>query len=265
MTFDAAKTSAAQKRAAKQQRLKARERFVRARKAEKGFQRQLLQVAKQVGSIVKGFAPEGVVNDLSQLTNALSRYSDLIRPWAKAVSATMTAEVGQRDEQAWTSMGRELGRNLRQEIENAPTGQVMQLLMAEQVDLITSLPTKAAQRVHHLTIEALSDSTRASEIAKEIQRTEQVTASRAKLIARTETSRAVGAMTQSRAEYIGSPGYIWRTAGDSDVREIHKHLEGHIIAWDDPPVAGENGERAHAGMIYNCRCYMEPLVPDIID
>jgi hypothetical protein len=88
----------------------------------------------------------------------------------------------------------------------------MRELMAEQVDLITSLPIKAAQRVHKLTIEAMSDGTRAAEVAQEIMRTGHVTESRAKLIARTETSRTVTAMTQTRAEYVGSQGYIWRTA-----------------------------------------------------
>jgi hypothetical protein len=28
-------------------------------------------------------------------------------------------------------------------------------------------------------------------------------------------------------------------------------------------VAGEQGEHAHAGMIYNCRCYPEPVIPEI--
>lgn len=263
MVIDRAqRTTIQQRRDMRQQRIKARERFVRARKAEKGFQRQLVQVAKQVGHIVDGLAPSGVVKDMPQLSVALSKYSELLTPWAKAVSAKMVAEVDQRDEYAWSEMGREIGRNLRAEVRNAPTGELMRELMAEQVDLITSLPIKAAQRVHKLTIEGLSDGTRAAETAKEIMRTGHVTESRARMIARTETSRTVTAMTQGRAEYIGSEGYVWRTSQDSDVRELHRHLEGKFIRWDDPPVAGENGERAHAGAIYNCRCWTEPVIPD---
>jgi SPP1 gp7 family putative phage head morphogenesis protein len=104
-----------------------------------------------------------------------------------------------------------------------------------------------------------------------------VTRSRAELIARTETGRAASALTQARAEYIGSPGYLWRNANDYKVRpEIgikhfaklntlakgsHRKLEGTFHRWDDPPIAGVNGERAHPGSIYNCRCWAEPVLP----
>uniref|UniRef100_A0A3B0MF58 Phage head morphogenesis domain-containing protein n=1 Tax=Arsenophonus endosymbiont of Trialeurodes vaporariorum TaxID=235567 RepID=A0A3B0MF58_9GAMM len=57
----------------------------------------------------------------------------------------------------------------------------------------------------------------------------KVTASRAKMIARTELGRATQALTQARALAIGSTGYIWRTAHDGDVRPSHKKLEGQFI------------------------------------
>ncbi len=263
MALDRApRTTPQQRREMRQQRIKARERFVRARKAEKAYQRQLLQVAKQVGHIVDGMAPGGVVSDMPQLSVALSKYAELLKPWAKAVSGKMLAEVDRRDEAAWSEMGRELGRNLRAEIRGAPTGAAMRELMDEQVDLITSLPIKAAQRVHKLTIEGLSDSTRAAEVAKEIMRTGHVTESRAKLIARTETSRTVSAMTKVRSEFVGSTQFIWETSQDSDVRHLHAKLQGKVFSWDDPPVAGENGERALPGAIYNCRCWASPIIPD---
>ena len=134
--------------------------------------------------------------------------------------------------------------------------------MDEQVTLITSLPTKAAERVHNLTIEALSNSTRASEVAKEILATGNVTESRANLIARTEVARTASLITESRAVHIGSEGYFWRTAGDSDVRHEHRLLSGKYIKWNDPPVASADGTRAHAGQIYNCRCWPEPVLPE---
>ncbi len=241
-----------------------RERFIRARKAEKAFGRQLKSVARQVGNIVKTMAPKGLVEKPAELTQLLRNYASILAPWARAVSGKMIAEVSQRDEHAWAEMGREIGRGLREEIKNAPTGQVMKQLMDEQVELITSIPIAAAERVHKLTIEAMSDGTRAAEIAKEIMRTQEVSTSKAMLIARTETSRTVSNMTQARSQYVGSEGYIWRTSEDSDVRKLHRELNGKYFAWNDPPVSGENGERAHAGCIYNCRCFADPVIPDII-
>lgn len=262
MTSDAASPRQRPQPTPKQQRLAARRRFTRARKAEGAFGRKLRQVAKQVGHIVRGLAPAGVVKDIAPIKEALTKYAALLRPWAASVATSMMSEVGRRDEHAWGEMGREMGRALRSEIRSAPTGSVMKSLLDEQVDLITSLPLQAAQRVHALTMEAMVSGTRAKETAKEIMQTGKVTESRAMLIARTETGRTASAMTESRARHVGSDGYVWRTAMDSDVREIHHKLEGTFHRWDSPPIAGENGERSHPGAIYNCRCYPEPVLPD---
>jgi SPP1 gp7 family putative phage head morphogenesis protein len=226
--------------------------------------RQLRAVARQVGDLVKGFAPKGIVNDLLTLKQALERYGELLRPWAISVAARMTSEVASKDASAWAEAGRKMGRALSKEIANAPTGEVLRNIMAEQVDLITSLPRRAAERVHELTLRGITQGTRAEEIAAEILRTGKVTQSRAMTIARTEVTRTASALTMARATWVGSEGYVWRTAHDSDVRPLHKKLEGQFVKWDEPPVAGENGETAHAGMIYNCRCWMEPVLPDQI-
>lgn len=249
----------------RQQRRNARERFLQDKHIGRIFTRSLSRVAKQVGDIVEGYSVGGVVKDPMSLRLGLERYAEILKPWAQNVAAQMVGEVNQRNEKTWAQVGSDLGRNLRAEIAQTPTGELMRSLMNEQVALITSLPMKAAERVHKLVIEGQSDSSRAAEVAKEIARTGHVTKSRAMLIARTEIARTQNNLTQARAQYIGSEGYIWRTSEDRDVREIHRKLEGKFFRWDDPPVAGENGERAHAGTIYNCRCWAEPVIPDIVE
>jgi SPP1 gp7 family putative phage head morphogenesis protein len=245
----------------------AKERFSRARKAETGFARQLRSVARQIGALIKGFIEneaEIVVIDTTSLRSVLSRYSDLLTPWASRVAARMIAEVDRRDLGAWTQQSKLMGRNLRREIEKAPTGEMLRKYLSEQVDLITSLPRSAAERVHQMTLRGITEGTRAEEIKAKILETGRVTESRAMLIARTEVARTASALTMVRAQYVGSDGYIWRTARDSDVRLRHRKLEGKYIRWDSPPVAGESGELAHAGMIYNCRCYPEPVLQNIV-
>jgi len=253
---------------AQQRRLaarRARERFGRARKAEAGFARNLRAVARHVGAIVRGFAtPEGEIRNEPAVRRALQAYSEVLKPWAEAVGSKMLAEVDRRDAAAWSAASREIGQELRAEVLKAPTGALMRERLAEQVDLITSLPRGAAERVHRLTIRALEGGERAKAVAKEILRTGKVTESRAMLIARTEVGRTATELTHARAKHIGSEAYIWRTAGDADVRDLHKKLDGKVIRWDDPPIAGEAGERAHAGSIYNCRCWADPILPETI-
>lgn len=239
----------------------ARARWARARNAAKRYGVQLRKIAAQVGVIIDGFAPDGEVHNLPQLQATLNRYAELIEPWAKSVGGRMVADVGIRDLSAWTEHGRDIGVNLRKLIETAPTGQVLKALQGEQVDLITSLPREAAQRVHQLTLEGITASTRSSTIAKEILKSGEVTKSRATLIARTEVARTASMLTQVRAINIGSEGYIWRTVGDSDVRESHKHMAGKFVRWDTPPEV-DPGKFYHAGQFPNCRCYPEPQIPE---
>jgi len=139
-------------------------------------------------------------------------------------------------------------------------------LLKEQVDLITSLPREAAERVHELTLKNITSGMRPETLAKEILRTGDVTVSRAVLIAVTETSRTASLLTQVRAMNIGAEGYIWRTAKDADVRPEHRALEGKFVRWNDPPIAGKGkggaDQHYHAGQGPRCRCWMEPVLPD---
>jgi SPP1 gp7 family putative phage head morphogenesis protein len=239
-----------------------RERYARAQKAEIWYGARLREAAAQIGSLASIYRPDDP-ESVSLFTQSMREYSKALRPWARGVASGMIEQVAKRNEMAWQEHGREMGRALREEIQSAPTGLVMRELMAAQVDLITSLPLEAAQRVHELAIRGISEGERHQKLIEMIMATGEVTKARATLIARTETARTSSTLTEARARYVGSPGYIWRTMKDESVRHLHVQLEGQYIRWDNPPVSGERGERAHAGCIYNCRCYPEVVFYDL--
>ena len=237
--------------------------FAAARRAETTYARQLRKVARHVGELINAFTP-GDPEVVSVLMQALERYAQAIDPWAQATARRMLEEVARRDERAWAQMAQTMRRALRQEIREAPTGQAMQKMLEEQVSLIRSIPLDAAKRVHELTLEGLTSGARAKEIVPMIMESGSVTVARANLIARTEVARTASALTQVRAQHVGSIGYIWRTARDGRVRPCHKKLEGKYCGWDSPPIAEENGRRYHAGQGPNDRCYAEPIIPEIV-
>jgi SPP1 gp7 family putative phage head morphogenesis protein len=233
-----------------------------ARAAESNYSSRLRQVARQIDAIVKGLSPDGVIED-SKIIRALRGYADLITPWAETVARYMVADVSRRNARSWKQSGEEMSRALRVELEQAPTGGIFTALMQEQVVLIQSLPLEAAERVHKLTLEGQLQSKRPEEVAKEILRTGEVSASRARLIARTEVSRTASNFTRARAEFAGSEGYIWRTSGDADVRSTHRAMNGKYVRWDTPPKTDPSLDPYHAGCGPNCRCYPEPVLPDL--
>lgn len=192
----------------------------------------------------------------------LERYADLIEPWSEAVSKRLISTLEIADDAMWRDRSQRISAGLR-DLMNSGTGAVTRSIIDEQVKLFKSLPLQAADRVYDIHNQAIEDvvtGRRSGELKKEIMRTGEVTESRARTIARTEVGRASTAITQARSTAIGSRGYIWRTADDSDVRHSHRQMEGQYVDWAKPPTL--DGMTGHAGQFPNCRCYPEPVVPE---
>lgn len=239
----------------------ARADFQRSRKVERSYVAQLRRLANHIDHLVRGTFDPKRIETADILERLLQQYAETARPWAEAVAGRMVAEVAARDRSTWMEVSRKMGRALRAEIETAPTGALMRQRLDDQVGLITSIPRDAAERVRKLATEGITQGTRPAEIAKEIMRTGEVSESRAMLIARTEVSRTATELTRARAEHVGSTHFIWRTAGDSDVRPSHRALNGKVFRWDDPPEC-DSGHHALPGAIWNCRCWPEVVIPD---
>jgi SPP1 gp7 family putative phage head morphogenesis protein len=235
--------------------------WAKVRRADTEYARRLRAIARHVAEILNGFSLEDPLFD-SLVQNALVRYAELIRPWARTTGLRMLQDVERRDAKAWATMAQQMSRALRLEIANAPTGQLFRDILDEQVDLITSLPLEAAQRVHELTIEGLLAGKRAAELVPEIHGLGDITVNRATLIARTEVARTSSSLTQARAEYVGSAGYRWLTVRDARVRPSHRTMEGKFVRWDEPPTL--DNMTGHAGNFPNCRCTPLPVIPDIL-
>lgn len=236
---------------------------VRTRTIERWYTTQLLKVARHIGDIITGIAGGDTVDPTlvaPVIDRAMQDYANLISGWARATAVRMVAQVAKQDEEAWMQRARDMASWLKRELRTTPTGLLMDQLLDEQVRLIKSIPLAAAQRVHKLVQEAQISGVRADTVAAEILRTNDVSASKAQLIARTEVARASSKLTEARARRIGSAGYIWRTSKDSDVRHSHQEMEGVYVDWDVPPTLSD-GTTTHAGQIYNCRCFPEPVIP----
>jgi SPP1 gp7 family putative phage head morphogenesis protein len=236
--------------------------FANARRAENEYRRHLQRIVRHIEDMLRGIVDDSP-ESWRRVEDLLRQYAALLDPWARAVATRMIEEVARKDANAYFARAREMGVEIRHLIETTPTGATMQRLLDEQVHLITSLPLDAAQHVHKQATEGLSLGTRWETIARSIMETGEVSRSRANTIARTETGRAATTLTQVRAESIGSPGYIWRAVMDRVTRPRHRELNGNFILWTQPPIATDDGQapvRAHAGAIYNCRCYPEPVL-----
>jgi SPP1 gp7 family putative phage head morphogenesis protein len=153
-----------------------------------------------------------------------------------------------------------MGLDMRALMKSPGVGAVVRERIDANVALIKSLMLGSADRAAEMVRESVSSGSRADDLAARIaDHVGDASMGRARMIARTEVSKAGTALTQARALDVGSAGYIWRTARDGATRPSHRAMEGKFVAWNDPQQL--DGMEGHAGEFPNCRCYPEPVIP----
>ena len=170
----------------------------------------------------------------------------------------LAAKKATRGNKLYNMLMAEINAGIKSDIENQ---------VHENSLLIKTLPHDVAAKVCSEIEKSAFEGKRATTIAQEIRTyTDNYTKASAKLIARTEVSKATTALTKARCDNLDLKWYVWRTSLDGDrVRESHRIMEGVLIRWDNPPSPELlNDEQSvgnyHAGNIWNCRCYPEPLL-----
>lgn len=226
---------------------------------EREYATALRKLAKTVAGIIDPHVSGYSLVDERSMFHALANYALALRPWADNLSRRMVDQVRVKSWKDWKSQAEKMGIAYKQLAFETSVGMRAHELQAEQVELITSIPLDAGERVQRLAMEAITNGQRSSAISEELIRTEHVTKSRATMIARTETAKANAVMTQARAEDIGSEGYIWETSGDGDVRESHRAMDGVYVRYDSPPTLDKM--TGHAGSLPNCRCWQRVVLP----
>lgn len=241
----------------------------RNRRVETQFLKSLLTICSMFDRIAKS-----VHGDVARYNKLMAEFQDS-QEYSDFVMSTverMVTGLNTGNYSTWRKAAREatkgnmLYRALLEEMQTGISSSIKNQIM-ENANLIRTLPTDTAQKVVQNITEEAYKGKRASEIARIIQEeTSKHSRASAKLIARTEVSKATTALTKARSEDLGLKWYVWRTALDGDrVRKSHRNMEGVLVAWSNPPspeaLVGEPSVgNYHAGNIWNCRCYPEPLI-----
>ncbi len=126
------------------------------------------------------------------------------------------------------------------------------------IALIKSIPTQYLDGIRETVQRAFAAGERFESVAKRIERVGDVTASRAKLIARDQVSKMNAAFNEVRQVSVGVEKYIWSTSHDERVRPSHRDMNGEVVAWKEPREV--DGERVHPGEPVNCRCVAIPVI-----
>jgi hypothetical protein len=162
---------------------------------------------------------------------------------------------------------RDIYAALKLVIDSPNIGSVIREAIHSNSYYIKTMPSQAALKATRFISERTIQGMRSKDIAKELkEQIAQHTRASAELIARTESSKTMTALTQARSQDMGMNWYIWRTANDGNrVRKSHQLMKDVLCNYNYPPSPEEMvGEKSageyNAGNIYNCRCYPRPLI-----
>lgn len=150
-----------------------------------------------------------------------------------------------------------LGVDIRPYLLRPEIASYMAEVVSANVDLIVTIGPEAHEglkrRLLRELAEAPFDEDRLLGLLREEYRS---TGYRARRIARDQTTKTIGKLTEKRHRQIGVAQYRWSTSQDDRVRPTHVAHEGQVFRWDEPPL-----ETGHPGYDIQCRCVAIPIVP----
>lgn len=144
-------------------------------------------------------------------------------------------------------------------LERRDIGDAMDRARRANVDLITSIPDEHLDKVGKAIEDNWQAGARWESVVSRVKELGDVTANRATLIARDQTSKMNAAFNQVRQTSIGIVKYEWLDShiGPPRERRSHQAMRGTVHYWNAPPLV--DGEYVHPGEAINCMCTAIPV------
>lgn len=139
---------------------------------------------------------------------------------------------------------------------------VIDIIIAENVNLIKSIPSRYFTQVNSIVLEGLSRGLDFHYIAEQLVKQTGITERRAKNIARDQICKADTAMSVVRQKHVGIKDGIWLHSGaPNEPRKSHVKANGQKFSLDKGLPVGDNGEYVLPGQPINCLCTWKPIIP----
>jgi len=148
----------------------------------------------------------------------------------------------------------------------------LELFIKSNTKKITTISESYFSEVEDIVMNGLQSGTSNKSIVKELKEKiidrGEFHKSRAKLVATDQIQKLNGQLDKVRQKSNGGSRYIWRTRGNSAVRDDHAKLKGAIFEWGKPPITvttgKRSGERNEPGQDINCKCQAEMVIEDLL-
>lgn len=135
-------------------------------------------------------------------------------------------------------------------------------IVAENVNLIKSIPEKYFTQVQTITLQSITRGRDLQYMTEELQKQFGVTRRRAERIAIDQNNKATAELAKVRQQSLGITKGIWiHSGGGSHPRPKHVKANGQEFDLDKGLPVGDNGEYVLPGQEINCGCSWKPVLP----
>lgn len=190
------------------------------------------------------------LNKIKEFVRQLTNVYFIGRPAQQAAAEINTANARYHGE----LMGKLLG--VQPIVAEPWLGARVKAFVAENVSLISTLPKEGTDDIEQMLYREQRRNLSVPQLRAKIVEQFGVTRGRAQVIARDQVAKFNASLTQTRQTNLGIEEYTWRTVEDGRVRSDHRHLDGEVFKWSEPPVTVRTGKRAgernHPGQDIQC-------------
>lgn len=199
------------------------------------------------------------------LMNALAKkFGTLFGIRAKPIADSTVKDADKSSQAQLKSSLKQLsgGLTLKTDILSGPLKDIVPASIAENVDLIKSIPEQYHKAVSGAVYRSITTGNGLQDLIPYLDRYKGITLRRARFIAEDQTRKAFNSINKGRLEQIGVKQFEWlHTGGSQHPRPLHVKMSGNIYNFDKPPIIDERtGERGIPGQLPNCRCRMVPVI-----
>lgn len=129
---------------------------------------------------------------------------------------------------------------------------------AQNVSLIKDIPDFAIDTLEQTVTRSVLNGDSMTFLKSQIGKVLNDSERRLRLIARDQSNKLYGTLTEVRANFNGWDFYEWDDSNDIRVRTDHRRLDGKIFKFSEPPITVTTGKRAgernNPGQDIQCRC-----------
>jgi uncharacterized protein with gpF-like domain len=248
-------------------------------------------VDKYAAKIGKATADDLLLEKFNnRLERLRSKYQDLIYAYQSMAKAEAERVYRYSKEKFRKQFQKAVGINISSALTERGLKAAFEAQIEQNVSLIKSIPEKYFGNIQTMVTQSITGQKKfEGGILQALQDLTGVTKTKAKLISRDQTAKAVSTYSHMRMQNIGIVGYKWMTSKDERVAgnpsgkypDVDPRSKFHGNHWErhgkyflfhpmkNPPKAPDGKPFRQPppdgapGMGIQCRCFADPVIPDI--